>query len=57
VKPKEDKECKEVADVAIYLFYYCKARGMNLDAIINYAIDANEVNYPLSAGNRPDRDK
>lgn len=55
--PAITKAEKEVADVAIFLFYYCHVAGIDLDAAVNFAIDQNEKNYPLSNGDRPDRDK
>ena len=55
--PESYKYYKEIADIAIYLLYFCKLNDVNLDDAINSAIDINEKNYPLSSGDRPDRDK
>ena len=53
----EPKARKEAADVAIFLFYYCHKMNIDLDSVVNGAINQNEKNYPLSNGDRPDRDK
>lgn len=48
---------KEVADVAIYLYYYCQMVGLTLDKAVNMAIEINERNYPQENGDAPTRTK
>jgi dCTP diphosphatase len=41
----------EVADVLIYLIYFCEYYGFDIDALINAKIKINEANYPAEKNN------
>ena len=49
----KDELSKEVADIAIYLLYFCDEAGIDLFEAINSKMDVNEQKYPVdkSKGN------